>query len=64
MVAEVATDEPQTAPKAPALSTEAMPRPPRIEPTKAAAARNSARLRPPWVANCPISRNSGMTLRS
>ena len=64
MVAEVATDEPHTAPKAAALITEAMARPPRMWPTKAAAASKRALDRPPWVANWPISRNSGMTDRS
>ena len=64
MVADVATDEPQTAPKAPADNTEAIASPPRMWPTKAAAALNSAFDRPPWVANWPISRNSGITDRS
>jgi hypothetical protein len=64
MVAEVATDEPHTAPNAAAASTAAMASPPRMWPTNAAAAWNSARLSPPCVANWPISRNSGITLRS
>ena len=33
-------------------------------PMKAAAKRNSERDRPPWVANWPISMNSGITARS
>ena len=64
IVADVATDEPQTEPKAPADRIEAIPRPPRMCPTNAAAALNNARDKPPWVANWPISRNSGMTLNS
>ena len=63
-MAEVATDEPHTAPKAAADSTAAIARPPRTWPTKADAALNNDRLSPPWVANCPISRNSGITDRS
>jgi hypothetical protein len=38
MVADVATEEPQTAPKAPAAMTDAMAKPPRTWPKKAAAA--------------------------
>ena len=64
MVAAVATDEPHTAPKAPAERMAAMPRPPRMWPTQAAAALNKARLRPPWVANWPINKKSGITLKS
>ena len=64
IVAEVATDEPQTAPKAAALSTAAIASPPRMWPTKAAAAWKSERESPPCVANWPISRNSGITDRS
>ena len=61
MVADVATEEPQTAPNAPADRTEAMAKPPRTCPTSAAAALNRSLLSPPCVANCPISKNSGTT---
>ncbi len=64
MVADVATDEPHTAPNAAAAMMAAMPSPPRMCPMKAAAALNSAFESPPWVANWPISRNSGITDRS
>ncbi len=64
IVADVAIDEPQMAPNAAADRMAAMPRPPRMWPTNDAAARNSERLKPPCVANWPISRKSGITLRS
>ncbi len=64
MVAAVASDEPQMAPKPAQAPTAAMATPPRQWPMKAATKRNKARDSPPWVANCPISRNSGMTMRS
>ena len=40
---------------------EAIASPPRRCPRNAAAARYSARLIPAWVANSPISTNSGIT---
>ena len=43
---------------------EAIARPPVRWPRKAAAKRNSALDKPPWVANWPISMNSGITARS
>ena len=42
----------------------AMAMPPRQWPIMALPALNSALDRPPWVANCPISRNSGTTDKS
>ena len=64
IVAAVATDEPQIAPKAAQASTALMARPPLNRPMTAAAKRNSALLMPPWVAKCPIRMNSGITERS
>jgi hypothetical protein len=64
MVAAVATDEPQIAPKAALAATEPIASPPRKRPISAAANSNSAREMPPWVANWPIRMNSGITLRS
>jgi hypothetical protein len=64
MVAAVATEEPQIAPKAAQASTEAIARPPRNGRSTAPRRSNSARLMPPCVAKLPISRNSGITLRS
>jgi hypothetical protein len=63
-VAAVASEEPQIAPKPAQAPTAAIATPPRQWPMKALTKRNSARDRPPWVANWPISRNSGMTTRS
>ena len=64
MVAAVARDEPQMAPKPAQAPTAAMAMPPRQCPIMALPALNSALDRPPWVANCPISRNSGTTDKS
>ena len=64
MVAAVATDEPQMAPKAALASTEAIARPPRKRPITAAAKSNRAFEMPPCVAKLPIRMNSGITLRS
>ena len=64
MVAAVATDDPQIAPKAAEARTAAIARPPLKRPMMPAVKANSARLMPPWVANCPIRMNSGMTDRS
>ena len=61
MVAAVASDEPQIAPKAAQPPMVATASPPRRCPSQARAARNSARFSPPLVAKSPISRNSGMT---
>ena len=64
IVAAVASEEPQMAPNAAQAPTAAMAMPPRQCPMNALTKRNSERDRPPCVANCPISRNSGMTIRS
>ncbi len=63
MVATVASDEPQIAPKAAQPRMVATPSPPRRCPTNARAARNSAADMPPLVASSPISRKNGMTHR-
>jgi len=63
-VAQVATEEPHTVPKAAQASTEAIAMPPRTWPMSELAKANRARDRPPWVAKAPISRNSGITDRS
>ena len=59
-VAAVATDEPQMAAKPPQAAMVATPRPPRLCPTKAFAARNISRLMPALETKAPISRNMGM----
>jgi hypothetical protein len=64
MVAAVATEEPQIAPKAAQVSTAAIASPPLKRAIAAAATSNSALLMPPWVAKLPIRMNSGITLRS
>jgi hypothetical protein len=65
MVAAVATEEPQMAPKAALASTEAIARPPRKRPITAAGEPRTARAdSPPWVAKLPIRMNSGITDRS
>ncbi|MNC12938.1 hypothetical protein D3C75_606670 [compost metagenome] len=51
MVAAVASEEPQIAPKPAQAPIADMPRPPFQWPTKAAAQRKIERDRPPWVAN-------------
>ncbi|MNL58616.1 hypothetical protein D3C87_1822650 [compost metagenome] len=61
MVAAVASDEPQMAPKPAQAPTAAMATPPLRWPIQASAALNSACDKPPSAANCPISKNSGMT---
>ena len=61
MVAAVANDEPQIAPKPAQPQIAAIEMPPRQWPIQAAADWNKAWLRPALVANCPISRNIGMT---
>ena len=63
-MAAVATDEPHTAPKNAQASTPAIAMPPRTRDSSALANENSARDKPPCIANCPISRNSGITDRS
>jgi hypothetical protein len=60
MVAAVASEEPQIAPNPPQAPTAAMATPPLRWPSHDSAASNSALDSPPWVANWPISRNSGM----
>ena len=55
------SDDPQIAPNAAQPPIEAIASPPRRCPRNAAAARYSARLIPAWVANSPISTNSGIT---
>ena len=64
MVAAVAIEEPQIEPNAAQASTAAIANPPRRWPMTALAARNRLRDSPPCEANAPISRNSGMTVRS
>jgi len=64
MVAAVATDEPQMAPKAALAITAAMARPPLKRAMTTLAKSNSALEMPPWVAKLPIRMNSGMTDRS
>ena len=64
MVAAVAMDEPQMAPKAALAITAAIASPPRSRAMAAAATSNKARDKPPWVAKLPIRMNSGMTDRS
>jgi hypothetical protein len=59
MVAAVASEEPQIAPKPAQAPTAAMATPPLRWPSQVSAALNSACDMPPRVANCPISRNSG-----
>ena len=53
--------EPQIEPNAAQPPTEAIAIPPRKRPRKRLAVSNKAWLRPAWVANCPINRNSGIT---
>jgi hypothetical protein len=64
MVAAVATEEPQIAPKAAQASTAAIARPPRKRDMTALANSNSDLEMPPCVAKCPIRMNSGITDRS
>ncbi|MNL73676.1 hypothetical protein D3C87_1991720 [compost metagenome] len=64
MVAAVASEEPQMAPKPAQAPIADMPMPPFQWPMKAEAQRKIERDRPPWVANWPISTNSGITARS
>ena len=64
MVAAVATEEPQMAPKAALAITAAMARPPWRRDVTALAKPNRALEMPPCVANCPIRMNSGITERS
>jgi hypothetical protein len=64
MVAAVAMDEPQMAPKAALAITAAIARPPRKRAISVAATSNSALEMPPCVAKLPIRMNSGITERS
>ena len=64
MVAAVATDEPQIAPNAAQATMEACATPPLRCPINVLAAWKSFRERPATAANCPISRNRGITERS
>jgi hypothetical protein len=64
MVAAVASEEPQMAPKPAQAPTALIASPPRRRPSTAAAPSNSARLTPPCEAKLPMSRNSGITERS
>ncbi len=64
IVAAVATDEPQMAPKAALAMTAAIARPPWKRDITALANPNRALEMPPWVAKCPIRMNSGITDRS
>ena len=60
MVAAVASDEPQIAPKPAHAPTEAMATPPLRWPSQPSAALKSEVDIPDSVANCPISKNIGM----
>ncbi|MNC94613.1 hypothetical protein D3C83_115080 [compost metagenome] len=64
MVAAVASELPQTAPKPAQAPTVAMAMPPRKWPRKAFAHWNSEREKPARIANAPMSMNMGMTDRS
>ena len=64
MVAAVATDEPQMAPKAALASTAAMAIPPLKRRVIPAAKAKRAREMPPCVAKLPIKIKSGITERS
>ena len=61
IVAAVAIDEPQIAPKPAQASTVACARPPRTWPTNEYAARNSSCARPARATKLPIRMNSGTT---
>ena len=61
MVAVVATDEPQIAPKAVQAPIAAIATPPRRLPITASAALNRSCDRPARSARAPIRMNSGMT---
>src|SRR5690606_22372453 len=60
IVAVVAMEDPQIAPKLAQAPIDAMPTPPRRCPTNASAALNKACDNPPTEANWPISKNKGM----
>jgi hypothetical protein len=64
MVAAVATEDPQIAPKAALAITAAMASPPLSRPVMAAVNSNRDLLMPPCVANWPIRIKSGITDRS
>ena len=64
IVAAVATEEPQIAPKAAQAMTAAMASPPLKRDMMELATSNSALEMPPWVAKFPIRMNRGMTDRS
>ena len=64
IVAAVASELPQMAPKPAQAPIAAIAMPPFQWPMNARTQRNSAADSPPCVANCPISRNIGMTMRS
>jgi hypothetical protein len=64
IVAAVATDEPQIAPKAPEASTAAIARPPRKRAITELANSNSDFEMPPCEAKLPIRMKSGITDRS
>ncbi|MCY1380138.1 hypothetical protein D9M69_679280 [compost metagenome] len=64
MVAAVATEEPQMAPKPALASTAAMASPPLNRAVTTLANWNSALEMPPCVAKLPIRMNSGITDRS
>ena len=64
IVAAVASELPQIAPKPAQAPTAAMATPPRQWPITAFAALNSDCDSPPRLANWPISRNIGITDRS
>lgn len=63
MVAAVARDEPQMAPKIAQAPTEAMARPPRNRPNNPFIAPNRLDDRPACEENTPMATNSGMTER-
>ena len=64
MVAAVATDEPQIAPKLAHATIADMPTPPFRWPTNTSAALKSEREKPASAAKCPIRMKSGITDRS
>ena len=60
MVAAVAKDDPQMAPKPAQAPMAAIATPPLRWPSHVSEALNSAADMPPKVAKCPMSKNSGM----
>ena len=63
MVAVVATEEPQMAPKPAQVPMVARPTPPFAQPSHAADRRNRSRDRPEMPANPPMRIKSGMIMK-